>query len=199
MADYKDGFLQVKDYRLSDFDVGLGMGALISALAPEPKNYTFQDRAALTRIAAFVRRSKERDTLFVTSEDPIFYVYARLLMSSKYSLEVEVRKPVKRHLKKSVLINELSETIQLKAHTDLRDLIPDFTKTRRARRVVIFIDGKEGDLIDWAVRQGKASPDSTLVLIKDYSLSKNPSLAPVIRDIGGMMDERADGLGEYIP
>lgn len=199
MADYKDGNLSLTGHRLSDFEVGLGMGALVNALAVNPNNFTIQDRAALLRIYAFLRRSREGNTLFVTSESPIFYIVTRLLLPSKWTLEVNTLKKIDRPLKRSPLVDDISQKFKLQTYADLRQLFPDFVSKSKHSRVIIFVNGEEGDVMEWAVRQGHLKPEQTLVIIRDYGLSKNPSAAPLLREIGGLIDERADGLGEYVP
>jgi hypothetical protein len=199
MADYKDQNLELRGYRLSDFDIGLGIGALVGALSDKPNTYTYQDRAALVRIAAFIRRTRNSDILFITTEDPIFFVFTRLLLPAPYSLEVKAGKDVKRSLKKHALIEDISKNIRLQVCSDIRDLFPDFEKITKNKRFILLLTGEHADLLEWGIRQGHKYPDTSLVLIRDYSLSKNPSAAPVTRELGGFIDERADGLGEYIP
>ena len=199
MGNYNDGTIELTGYRLSDFDVGLGFGALVEALSDKPNNYTYQDRAALVRIAAFLKRTKGSDTLFITTEDPLFYVFVRLILPSQYSLDVKAGPTIKRKLKKNELINDVSKHMKLTVCQDLRTLLPDYEGMLEHRRVVFFLNAKEDDLVRWSIRQGRKNPESTLVLMRDYSLSKNQSVAPLTREIGGIVDERADGLGEYIP
>jgi hypothetical protein len=196
MGTYTDKLIDLKGHRLTLYEPGYGLAAILNLMVLNPLDFTYQYRITLLQIATYIQTHRSpRFSLLITGDRfSITPLILRYLITTPERLSFFLeRGPT--NIKKNILVQECASDIKNMISSDLNSLYPRLLD--RPDNKILAIEHSNIELLTLLESAQKAREIHAIkkIFIFNYAKESAKSMYFELKSQGFQIIEQADGVG----